>query len=186
MMNNVKERRLLELRALEDEDMTIEGYAVVFESPASHYGYTEIVDKNAFNECDMSDVCLNYNHGDNGQMIMARTRNNSLQLIIDDKGLKIKAKLIDITQNRDMYRAIQSGLLDKMSFAFVVDKEEYDYDTDTRRILSIGKLYDVSIVDTPFYDTTEVFARSLEDYHKEKENRELELQKEKMKLLLSL
>lgn len=185
MEKAIKEVRLTEVRTIENENMIIEGYAVVFDSPATHYGYTEIVDRNAFNECNMQDVCMKYNHEDNF-LILARTRNQSLQLTVDDKGLKIRANLIDTTQNKDIYKMIQSGLLDKMSFAFTVDKEEYDYETDTRRILSIDKLYDVSVVDVPFYENTEIFARSKEDYIKEKEQKELQLEKEKMKLLLSL
>ena len=90
-MNENKEIRLLDIkteqRADNDDKMIVEGYAVVYDSPATH-DYTEIIDKNAFNTCDMSDVCLKYNHEDN-LLIMARTRNNSLQLITDDKGLKI-------------------------------------------------------------------------------------------------
>lgn len=188
MEKAIKEVRLTEVRALESEEMIIEGYAVVFESPATHYGYTEIVDRNAFKISDMQDVCLKYNH-DDSFLILARTRNQSLQLTVDDKGLKIRANLVDTTQNRDIYKMIQSGLLDKMSFAFTVKKEEWDYDTDTRRILEIDKLYDVSVVDVPFYESTEVYARSEETYEKEKEEynlRKLEFQKEKMKLLLSL
>ena len=185
MEKAIKEVRLTEVRALQDEEMIIEGYAVIFDSPATHCGYTEIIDKNAFNGCDMQDVCMKYNHEDNF-LILARTRNQSLQLVVDDKGLKIRAKLIDTTQNKDIYKMIKAGLLDKMSFAFTVDKEEYDYETDTRRILSIDKLYDVSVVDVPFYESTEIFARSKEDYLKEKEKEELKLEKEKLKLLLSL
>ena len=186
MEKAIKEKRLLEVRALEDEQkMIIEGYAVVFEAPATHSGYTEVIDRNAFNGCDMSDVCLKYNHEDN-YVIMARTRNKSLQLTIDERGLKIRAELIDTASNKDIYKSIQSGLLDKMSFAFSVDKEEYDYETDTRRILGIDKLYDVSVVDVPFYDSTEVFARSREDYIKEKEAKEFNLNKQKVRLLLGL
>ena len=188
MEKAIKEIRLTEVRALENEEMVIEGYAVVFESPATHYGYTEIVDKNAFSICDMQDVCLKYNHEDNF-LILARTRNQSLQLTVDDKGLKVRATLIDTTQNRDIYKMVQAGLLDKMSFAFTVKKEEWDYDTDTRRILEIDKLYDVSIVDVPFYESTEVYARNKEKYLQEKEEynlRKLNLEKEKLKLLLSL
>lgn len=188
MEKAIKEIRLTEVRALENEEMVIEGYAVVFESPATHYGYTEIVDKNAFSICDMQDVCLKYNHEDNF-LILARTRNQSLQLTVDDKGLKVRASLIDTTQNRDIYKMVQAGLLDKMSFAFTVKKEEWDYDTDTRRILEIDKLYDVSIVDVPFYESTEVYARNKEKYQQEKEEynlRKLNIEKEKLKLLLSL
>ena len=133
----------------------------------------------------MSDVCLKYNHQDNF-LILARTRNNSLQLIVDDKGLKIRAELIDTTNNRDVYKMIKARLLEKMSFAFTVDKEEYDHETNTRRILHIDKLYDVSIVDVPFYNSTEIYARKKEDYLKEKKKKDLELEKEKIKLMLNL
>lgn len=185
MNKAIKEVRLIELRALDEEKMVVEGYAAVFDNPATHYDYTEIVDRNAFNGCDMSDVCFKYNHQDNF-LILARTRNNSLQLIVDDKGLRIRAELIDTTNNRDVYKMIKAGLLDKMSIAFTVDKEEYDYETNTRRILHIDKLYDVSVVDVPFYDSTEIYARSKEDYLKEKKKKDLELEKEKIKFMLSL
>lgn len=162
----------------ESEEMIIEGYAVVFESPATH-GFTEIIDKNAFNGCDMKDVPLKYNHSDS-HLILARTRNNSLELIVDDKGLKIRATLIDTVNNRDIYKMIKAGLLDKMSFAFTVSEEDWDYDTDTRRILKIDKLYDVSVVDTPFYDTTSIYARALSTLENGK--KELENSKEKREL----
>ena len=120
---------------------------------------------------------------------MARTRNKSLELIVDDKGLKIRAKLAPTQANKDIYTLIQDGTLDKMSYAFTVSKEEWDYETDTRRIWEIDKLYDVSVVDVPAYDSTEIYARSKEQFEKEKEQHEankLELEKEKLKLLLSL
>ncbi len=185
MTKNKKEIRLLEVRATENEDMTIEGYAVVFESPATH-GWTEIIDKKAFDDCDMDDVCMKYNHEDNF-LLLARTRNKSLELTIDKKGLKIKAHLIDTTSNRDIYKSVQAGLLDKMSFCFTVAEDEWDYEENTRRIIRIDKLYDVSVVDVPFYDTTEVFARSLEEYKEEKEKYErLKLEKKKLLLLLEM
>lgn len=153
-----KENRMFEVRAAEGDKMIVEGYAIVFDAPATHFGFTEIVDKNALSGADMKDVPLKYNHSDE-HLIMARTRNNSLSLVIDDHGLLMRAELIDTTSNRDIYTSVQAGLLDKMSFAFTTAKDEWDYDTDTRRILGIEKLYDVSIVDVPFYDQTSVGAR---------------------------
>lgn len=185
-MNN-KEIRGLEFRAVENEDnkMIVEGYAVMFESPATH-DWTEIIDRHAFDVCDMSDVCLKYNHSDTNP-ILARTRNHSLQLTVDDIGLKIRAELIDTTSNRDMYKMVQEGLLDKMSFAFTVAGDEWDYDTNTRRITNIDKLYDVAIVDVPYYDTTEVHARMLKEFNSEKEKYQaLKLAKVKAKAKLSL
>ena len=162
----------LEAKSLEDnqEGMIVEGYAVVFDSPATH-GFTEVIDKDAFNGCDMKDVCMKYNHDDSHQ-ILARTRNNSLRLQIDDKGLFIHAELIDTTSNRDIYKMIQAGLLDKMSFAFTVEEEKWDLATETRTILRIDKLFDVSVVDTPFYEATSIYARALSTLESEKEKLE--------------
>ena len=147
----------------EDGKMEIKGYAAVFNSPET-YGYTEVIAPTAFDNADMSDVVLRYNHEDTF-MVLARTRNNSLKLSVDDKGLYIDATLQDnITQHRDIYNAIDSGLIDKQSFAFIVDEDNYDYDTDTRTITKIGKVFDVSVVDQPFYNATDVsVARDLND-----------------------
>ncbi len=171
-----KEIRLLaenlEARQSEEnsEAMIVEGYAVVFDSPATH-GFKEIIDKDAFNGCDMKDVCLKYNHLDS-HLILARTRNGSLRLTVDDKGVFIHAELIDTTSNKDVYKMIQARLLDKMSFAFTVEEEKWDLATDTRTILKIDKLFDVSVVDTPFYDTTSIYARALSTLENEKEKLE--------------
>ena len=163
----MKEIRKLDLQFraedTEDSKMEIKGYAAVFNSPET-YGYTEVIAPTAFDEADMSDVVLRYNHEDTF-MVLARTRNKSLSLNVDEKGLFIDATLQDdITQHRDIFNAIKSGLIDKQSFAFVVDEDEYDYDTDTRTITRIGKVFDVSVVDQPFYNATDVsVARSQND-----------------------
>ena len=199
----MKEIRKLDMqfRAVDNPDeMKIEGYAVVFNSPET-YGYTEVIDEHALDETDMSDVVLRYNHNDSF-MVLARTRNKSLQLNVDEKGLMIDAKLQDdITDHKNIYNAIKSGLIDKQSFAFSVDEDEYDYDTDTRTIKKIGKLYDVSVVDQPFYNATDVsVARSendefltkrkeLREEHEkqlEEEKRQEELKKAKEELLKKL
>ncbi len=171
-MSKVKnEQRFIEMRAVDNEEgkMIIEGYAIIYDQPATHvYGirkFTEVIKRGALDFTDMSDVPLRYNHNDTW-CIMARTRNNSLQLIKDDKGLKIRAELIDTQSNRDIYKSIQEGLIDKMSFAFSVssggDTWTYGDDETLRTVTNIKKLYDVSVVDVPFYDTTSVFARSFE------------------------
>lgn len=191
-MNDKKEVRFfaenLQVRNDNDsEKMIVEGYAVVFDSPATH-GFTEIIDRNAFNGCDMKDVPLKYNH-DDSHLILARTRNNSLSLSIDDKGLLIRAELINTTSNIDIYKSIKAGLLDKMSFAFTVEEEKWDLSTDTRTILKIDRLYDVSVVDTPFYDTTSIYARALSTLDSEKkklDNLRAKRELSKRKLLLNL
>ena len=172
-----------EMRALDNEtdEMIIEGYPIIFNSPATH-GWTEIIDERALDNTDMTDVPLKYNH-DDSHLIMARTRNNSLELKKDEKGLYMRATLIDTQSNKDIYKSIKSGLLDKMSFAFIVDADEYDYDTDTRKILSIEKLFDVSVVDMPFYDATSVYARGIEASDFEEKRQQLREQEEQRRIL---
>ena len=155
----MKEIRKLDLqfRAEKNEDnkMEIKGYAAVFNSPET-YDYTEVIAPTAFDDADMSDVVLRYNHNDSF-MVLARTRNKSLNLSVDEKGLFMDAILQDdIQAHKDIFNAIQSGLIDKQSFAFSVEEDNYDYETDTRTITKIGKLFDTSVVDQPFYNATDV------------------------------
>lgn len=163
-----KEVRLAELRTEEAEGkMILEGYAIVFESETligdEEHGFKEIIDKESLKESQMKDVPLKYNHMDNF-LILARTKNKSLTLEVDEKGLKVHAELLDTESNKDIYKMVQAGLLDKMSFAFTVAKQSWDRSgkIPVRRILGIERLYDVSIVDTPAYDATSIHARSLE------------------------
>lgn len=167
----MKEKRLVEIRAAEgsENEMTVEGYAAVFDT-VTDLGYMkEVIDRNAFDDADMSDIVMKYNHEDS-VLPMARTRGGSLQFNIDDHGLKIRANLPETTVNKDIFTLIKEGVLSKMSFAFTVANEEYDYETDTRKILAFDKIFDVSVVDVPAYDTTEIYARSKDEYELDKLN----------------
>ena len=185
----MKEIRKLDLQFRAEEEngkMEIKGYAAVFNSPET-YDYTEVIDSRAFDNADMSDVVLRYNHNDSF-MVLARTRNKSLNLSVDDKGLYMDANLQDdITEHKNIFNAIKSGLIDKQSFAFTIDEDNYDYDTDTRTITKIGKVYDVSVVDQPFYNATDVsIARNENDEFLEKrkqlrEQHEKELEEQRKK-----
>lgn len=152
----------IEIRKLDDENelMHIEGKAVAFESPETYYGETEIIDKHALDEADMSDVVLRYNHNDT-QYTLARTRNNSLRLEVKEDGLYFDADLIDTTTNQDAYKMVKAGLLDKCSFAFNVVEDKYNEEEHLRTITKIGRLFDVALVDFPFYNDTIVEARNL-------------------------
>ena len=162
--------RPVEMR-LADEDMVIEGRAVVYDSPAVLYEadgieYKEIIERGALTNAKMDDVVLVYNH--DGKP-MARTRNGSLELIHTDAGLDIRANLSATREGREMYESIKAGLLDRMSFSFIADKDAYDRNTHTRRVRSIKRLFDCSIVDFPAYDKTLVYARSYFEAEAEKE-----------------
>lgn len=168
-VKNDKELRSVEFRASEEEGkMILEGYPVVFNKETligePEWGWYEVIDKKALDNADLSDVPLKYNHGD-AKGILARTRNGSLKLTIDEKGLKMRAELIDTTDNIDIYKCVKSGLLDKMSFAFNVledDVEQKHGEIPRRTITKIGRLFDVAVVDLPAYDQTSIYARSKE------------------------
>lgn len=181
-----KETRISEIQAVSEEKMIIEGYAIKFNEQTligtEAHGFKEIIAIDALTESNMKDVPLKYNHQDNF-LVIARTRNKSLELEVDEVGLKIRAELLDTQSNQDIYKMVKSGLLDKMSFAFTVKNQSWDR-TGTipiRTIQKIDRLYDVSIVDVPAYEGTSVYARSLElldNDTRELENLKHEHQKE--------
>lgn len=197
MKNKEHEIRLIEIRAVDNTEnrMLVEGYAITFDQPATHqYGsrrFTETIKRGSLDKTDMKDVPLRYNHNDNF-MIMARTRNKSLQLIKDDIGLKIQADLLDTQSNRDLYKGIQEGLIDKMSFAFNVadggDTWTFRENETTREVNNIERLFDVSVVDTPFYDSTSIYARSLDLLEDEEKRLESlnELEATRLKIQIKL
>lgn len=189
MNNTGREYREFELRTAqgEDNELIVEGYAAVTEQETVLYKYDgieykEIIDRNAFSGADLTDVVMNYNHG--GKPV-ARTRNNTLQLFVDDKGLHIRAILSGTEEGRRLHEEIKGGYIDRMSFAFTVAKDSYDRNSHTRRILAFERIYDVAAVDCPAYDTTELSARSFfsaQAEHEKAEQRSRRVKKLKLKL----
>ncbi len=162
--------RSFEVRAGEEPNI-IEGYAVVFDTVEIMYeydgiAYKEEIRSGAFNNADMKDVVLNFNHG--GKPV-ARTKNNTLQLTTDQRGLFVKADLSGTEEGRKLYEEVRGGYLDKMSFAFTINGEEYNKDTRTRSITGIKRLFDVAIVDIPAYESTSVMARNFFQAEAERE-----------------
>lgn len=173
MISKDRQYRTFEIRA-EPEGMTVEGYAAVFERPEVMYevddiAYSEVIDRGAFTDAQMADVVMNFNHG--GKPV-ARTKNGTLQLAMDDHGLKVRADLSGSVESRNLYEEIKTGLIDKMSFAFTVKGEQYDKATRTRRITGVKRLYDVAAVDLPAYDSTTLVARSFFEAEAERERAE--------------
>ena len=106
-------------RAEEKDEYRVRGTAVVFDTPTVLFEYdgvkySEVIDRNAFDECDMSDVIFNYNHGGK---VVARLRNKTLTLTIDERGLHMEADLGGTQAGRELYEEIDGGYVDKMSFS---------------------------------------------------------------------
>lgn len=165
----------MEIRTADtDEDSyKVEGYATVFNEQYNLYDWgdyivNEQIDSRAFEDCDMSDVIMQYDHAGR---VYARVSNKTLSLEIDKKGLKVTADLGGTEEGRKLYEEIKGGYTTKMSFGFSVgeDKREVtnDYEknitTVLRTITKIKKLYDVSAVSLPANDATEISARSFSD-----------------------
>ena len=151
-----------------DDEMVVEGYASTFNEPYElyrdgEYVVYEQIDAKAFDDTDMSDVIMQYNH--EGR-VFARTSNRTLTLTPDEKGLRIRADLGGTEIGRQLYEEIKGGYTDKMSFGFRVgeDKREITETADNitvmRTITKIEKLYDVSAVSLPANDATSISARS--------------------------
>ena len=161
----------MEARLEEDGRQVVTGYATTFNDEYELYStgdfkLLESVDPHAFDECDMSDVIMQYDH--EGR-VFARTKNGSLQLSIDGHGLHVVANLSETDIGRQLYQEISKGYTDKMSFGFRVrvrgekrTQEIVDGVTIEHRVITqIAKLYDVSAVSLPANDATEISARNL-------------------------
>lgn len=169
-LNEGRQYRNIEVRALSanDDEKIVEGYATTFNDPYTLYSFEdyevrEQVDAHAFDEADLGDVIMQYDH--QGR-VFARTSNETLRLSVDDHGLKIRADLGGTEIGRQLYEEIKGGYTSKMSFGFTVKaderliSEEDNKTTVLRTITKIGKLYDVSAVSLPANDATSISARS--------------------------
>lgn len=160
-----------ETRKSEDEstELVVEGKAATIGDETilfkdKDYEAREIIERGAFDNADMSDVIFNYNHSGR---VYARTRNNTLKLDLREDGLYMIATLRANDQgHKELYEDIKSGTIDRMSFAFHVSENDWETKEndetmiDVRHITNIDKIYDVSAVDIPAYDETDISARS--------------------------
>ena len=178
------------------EQLVIEGVPCVFDTEAvlckgKSYEYREKIAVGAFEGADLSDVIFNFNHCGR---VYARTRNKTLKLETRADGLHMSATLMaDDEGHAQLYRDIKSGLIDKMSFAFTNKESSYEYiertdsnpDITIRTVTKIDKLYDVSAVDIPAYDTTSISARRSFDAEREKRNA-VSIKRKKLEIKLKL
>lgn len=177
-----------EIRA-DDDGVTVEGYAAVFDQESDIGGYfIERIERGAFKDAiGRDDVVFLINHVG---LPLARTRSGTLELSEDDHGLKIRTVLDPA--DPDVARIVgkmKRGDLDKMSFAFWAERQEWDETGDLPvRTIKEARLHDVSIVTTPAYDGTEIGLRSLDAVRKEqaKENNRIAQKQRHMRMNLRM
>ena len=164
-------RRMILTPSEDAESYNVRGYATTFGETYTllsgpGYRFDERVDAHAFDNCDMSDVIMQYDH--EGR-VFARTSNDTLKLEPDAHGLRIDAYLGGTEIGRALFDEIKGGYTNKMSFGFRVESDKIDEEEKdgltiyTRTITGFKKLYDVSAVSLPANDGTELSARSLRD-----------------------
>jgi HK97 family phage prohead protease/HK97 family phage major capsid protein len=150
------ELRVSEVRAASDDTLTISGYAAMFDDVTDLGYFNERIARGAFDGVMEDDVRLLINHAG---VPLARTTNGTLDLEVDDNGLRYTARLADTTEGRDLYKLIKRGDISQSSFAFTIEDEEWDRKQNLRTIKRMGSLLDVSPVTYPAYPTTTVAAR---------------------------
>lgn len=163
-INTEREYRSAEAFNVSEDSYIVEGYASTFEPYVmfsdGENDYSERIDPRAFDEANMTDVIMQYDHGGR---VFARQKNGTLQLSVDDHGLKVRADLSKTEEARKLYEDIKAGMISEMSFAFTVDKDHYEKDTRTRVVDRIKRVYDVSAVSIPANPGTTIAARNYFD-----------------------
>ena len=152
------ELRTAEVRAAGDDSLVVEGYASNFDVEYDLGYFKESVARGAFDEVMQDDVRFLLNHTG---APLARTTNGTLELSIDETGLKYRAALADTQDGRDLYKLIKRGDITQSSFAFTIDNDEWSEDRSTRTITKIGRLLDTSAVTYPASPSTTVAARNM-------------------------
>ena len=180
-----------------DSAFYVEGYATTVNSryllwEMDGWKCYEIIDRKAFNGTDMTDVIMQYDHAGK---VFARTSNGTLVLVVDEVGLKIGSDLSRSAGAKDLFEEIQSGLITKMSWAFVPDQISRKYDDANKEITitieHVKKIYDVSAVSYPANNQTSIAARA-EDGSTESAAEEIGIlrravaNKEQLKLLIEM
>ena len=161
-----------ELRALDGESRTIEGYAIRFDEWSVDLGgFYEIIRPTAITQelVDASDIIMNIDHDNERLLARSKQGKGTLQLELRADGLYFKFDAPTTANGDEVLFNVRAGNLTECSFAFSVgdapDDDRWYRDeqgTLRREINYIKGLYDTSIVVKAAYPTTSVSARSQE------------------------
>jgi len=149
----------VEARQSDDGTMRLRGYAAVFNDESVPLPFKETISPGAFRKTlsETPDVRLLINHDG---LPLARTKNGTLTLTEDDRGLFMDAEIANTNEGRDLYELVKRGDVDQMSFAFRVIRQKWSEDRSTRTLTEVSLADgDVSVVTYPAYPTTKVEAR---------------------------
>ena len=169
----------LTTRSSDDNSMTVEGYAMLYDQPSVPMPFVEYIDRGALDNVDLSKVLLLYGHDLNS--VLARSDAENLQLRADDKGLWFRATLPDTTLGRDTYTNVANGNLKGCSVGFKIGDDKWLQGNDGKvihHIRSFDQLIEISITPIPAYTETSVdVQRSLDAFLKGENEVEIDYDK---------
>ena len=169
----------LTTRSSDDNGMTVEGYAMLYDQPSVPMPFVEYIDRGALDNVDLSKVLLLYGHDLNS--VLARSDAENLQMRADDKGLWFRATLPDTTLGHDTYTNVANGNLKGCSVGFKIGDDKWLQGNDgnvIHHIRSFDQLIEISITPIPAYTETSVdVQRSLEAFMKGENEVEIDYDK---------
>ena len=163
-----------------EEKRTVEGYALLFDTPSDGLSFTEVIKRGALDGVlEKSDVFALLNH-DQGRGVLARSKygKGSLSLSVDDKGLKYRFDAPKTALGDELLENIRRGEIGESSFCFDVEKDTWEKRKDgswKRTIEKFGNIYDTSPVYNGAYSKTSVYMRGKEAAEEELRHREQEI-----------
>ena len=171
-----------------DTQYYVEGYATTFKPYVLYRDYRgndvyELIERSSLDNADMSNVIFQFDHEG---MVYARTSNGSLIVEVDEHGLFVAADLGRTEAAKRLYDSIQAGMVNQMSWRYMVDEESYDRDTKTWTTRKVSKIYDVSAVSIPANDQTSIEARAKSLMDEERVKKDNEKKRERLSLLLQI
>lgn len=186
-IQNVEELEIRSLKTDNNDEKIIEGYAIVFNQKSKKMGnFYEVISKNALDNVDLSDVKCLLDH--DYSKILGRTKSKTLELSVDEKGLKFKCVLPQTSYADDLYELVNRSDVNECSFGFKVNEADKTAQTIKkmndgsylRTVNKIQTLFEISIVSLPAYSNTTAqikrdFDNAVQQFEKEKLTLELEL-----------
>lgn len=174
-----------------ESDFYVEGYATTFEPYVLFHDdqgnpIYERISPQAFDGARMDDVILQYDH--EGR-VFARQSNGTLGLEVNDKGLFVWADLSKTEGARQLYEDIRSGMVNKMSWRFIIAPNGDTFDAASRTFIvnKVSEVFDVSAVSIPANNQTSISARKKNIEELEiKAKKAQEIKRKKLELKLKL
>jgi uncharacterized protein len=152
---NVEERALKPF--LNEAGDVICGTGTVFNQRSEFLGFFyEKIERTALDNVDLTDVIGQFDH----KVLLGRTGNNTLNINIDDEGLKYEIYPSDATDNKDAVIKVKRGDVVGSSFIFTTAEDGVEYvkqedGTWLRTVHQIARYYETGPVSLPAYKQTD-------------------------------